>query len=243
MTIEKCIEICEAADYNLAGVEYGHCDSVVQSPGTQVEDEECTMPCAGDPTQLCGGPSRINVFDSGNPAPEIIQAVEAPGQGTWNYTGCYTDSAASRTLGFGITIPGGATIESCSAACTASTAGPFAFAGVENRHECWCGNALGEVAEVVEDSACFGVCTAEHQQFCGNANRILVYEFHADADPTPVCENTDIGNFTLVAEYKNPVEDGPISVNLKVIAVEISRGVVWTLLSVRLWIFLTWKTC
>lgn len=51
-------------------------------------------------------------------------------------TRTHSDTAAGRTLNFGINIPGGATVESCTAACTASSSGPFPLSGVENRNEC-----------------------------------------------------------------------------------------------------------
>jgi hypothetical protein len=37
-----------------------------------------------------------------------------------------------------------------------------------------------------------------------------------------------------VAEFKEPEEDGPASVPLKVIAVEMASNVIWTILSVRI---------
>lgn len=235
------------------------------------------MTCTGDATQTCGGPSRLNVFDSGRPAPEIVQALEVD-TGVWNYDGCYTcvlvfsstshravlmshsfnsDTAAGRSLSFGINIPGGATVESCTAACSASSSGPFPLSGVENRNECCtshmlpsihmqvsfltrcdiypigCGQALGEAAEVVDDTACRGVCTADHSQFCGNANRIAVYTFTPSTEPPiAVCNTPTVANFTLIAEYREPAEEGPASVNLKVLAVEMASNVVWTIISV-----------
>ncbi|KAJ3541508.1 hypothetical protein NMY22_g3862 [Coprinellus aureogranulatus] len=234
MTIERCIATCDEADYKYAGLEFGsecYCDSVIQLPGEQVDDADCAMTCSGDATQTCGGPSRLNIYDSGRPDPITVQTIEVA-TGTWDYTGCYTDTAAGRTLGFGINIPGGATVESCTAACTASSAGPFPLSGVENRNECWCGHELGETATLVDHNACRGVCTADHSQFCGNANRISVYTFTpAEEPPAPVCDQATIGNFTLVAQFKEPAEDGPTSVPLKVVAVEMASNVVWTILS------------
>ncbi|KAF8643390.1 hypothetical protein AX16_009046 [Volvariella volvacea WC 439] len=48
---------------------------------------------------------------------------------------------------------------------------------------------------------------------------------------TPECASTAVGNFTLRAVYKNPPSDGPASVTLKVIVVELVRSLTWTLLS------------
>lgn len=234
MTIEQCIATCDAADFKYAGLEYGsecYCDSVIQLPGAQVDDTDCAMTCTGNAAQTCGGPSRLNIFDSGRPAPVIPQTLEVD-TGIWSHTGCYTDTSAGRTLGFGINIPGGATVESCTAACAASSSGPFPLSGVENRHECWCGHELGEAALLVDASACHGVCTADHSQFCGNSNRISVYTFTPAEEPSaPVCDSASVSNFTLVAEFTEPTEDGPTSVNLKVIAVEMASNVVWTILT------------
>ena len=96
-----------------------------------------------------------------------------------------------------------------------------------------CGEALGEAAEQVDDTACRGVCTADHSQFCGHSNRIAVYSFTPSAEPPiAVCNTPSVANFTLVAEYKEPAEEGPTSVSLKVLAVEMASNVVWTIISV-----------
>lgn len=60
-----------------------------------------------------------------------------------------------------------------------------------------------------------------------------MYTFTASAEPpAAVCEHPSVTNFTLVAEYKEPAEEGPTSVSLKVIAVEMASNVVWTILTV-----------
>ena len=78
------------------------------------------------------------------------------------------------------------------------------------------------------------VCVATHTQYCGNAYRLAIYQFStSNQAPSPqTCLETDIGNFTLMAKFKNPVTQGPTAVPLKVVAVEMVQNVLWTILSV-----------
>lgn len=150
-------------------------------------------------------------------------------------------------------IPGGTTAESCTAACQA--AGNFSFAGLENGHECcepllfkltllrahWhcvyagCDNAINPPTQHVGDADCRMVCEATHTEYCGNQNRVAIYQFSASGvAPGPqVCQDTSLSNFTLRAEFKNPPVNGPVSVPLKPVAVEMVKNVLWTILSVR----------
>ncbi|KJA19113.1 hypothetical protein HYPSUDRAFT_144137 [Hypholoma sublateritium FD-334 SS-4] len=232
MTIETCIAFCGAADFVFAGIEFGHCDSTIQIPSVQEPATDCDMACSGNSTELCGGPVRINIFQNLNtPLPVIVQNVTA-GKGLWTYQGCFTDTVTSRTLGTGVNIPSGTTAESCTAACQA--AGGFQFAGLENGHECWCDNQINAPGQHVGDADCREVCSATHAEYCGNSNRVAVYEFSASGvPPVQVCQSTSVSNFTLVAEFATPPTSGPLSVPLKLVAVEIVGTTIWSILSVR----------
>ncbi|CAA7260965.1 unnamed protein product [Cyclocybe aegerita] len=188
------------------------------------------MPCSGDATQTCGGPVRINVFDNGQPPPVIVQSIKA-GTGLWTYQGCFTDSVAARTLGTGVNIPGGTTAASCTAACQA--AGEFLNAGIENGHECWCDNAIHPPTQRTSDADCRMLCEANHDEYCGNANRLAIYQFSPSGVPPgpQACLDTSLTNFTLRAQFKNPPIEGPSSVPLKIVTVEMVRNVLWTVLS------------
>ncbi|KAF9481338.1 WSC-domain-containing protein [Pholiota conissans] len=230
MTIETCINFCASGNFIMAGVEFGHCDSSIQIPSVQEPDSDCDMACSGNATELCGGPVRLNVFQSNQPPPVIVQSIHA-GQGLWTYEGCFTDTPAARTLGFGVNIPGGTTAESCTAACQA--AGGFLNAGLENGHECWCDNSVHAPTQRTGDADCRMVCSATHSEFCGNANRIAVYQFSASGvPPVQQCLQTAVGNFSLVAQFKNPPTSGSSTVPLKVVIVELVGNTIWTILSV-----------
>ncbi|KIM49752.1 hypothetical protein M413DRAFT_408037 [Hebeloma cylindrosporum] len=173
MRVETCINFCSSGNYIFAGVEFGHCDSTIQIPSQLAALSDCNMPCSGNVNETCGGPIRLNIFDSGKPPPTIVRNV-TQGQGLWTYQGCFTDSVSARTLGFGVNIPSGTTAESCTAACQA--AGGFVNAGLENGHECWCDNAINAPTQRVGDADCRMLCAASHNEYCGNQNRVAIYQ-------------------------------------------------------------------
>lgn len=54
---------------------------------------ECTMPCAGDSTELCGAGNRINIYQNSEPPPEEVSEWES-----FESRGCYSDSVDDRAL-------------------------------------------------------------------------------------------------------------------------------------------------
>lgn len=57
---------CLSQGYVYAGVEYSAecwCDNELRNGGPAPDGEaQCTMPCNGDPEQMCGGPDRLNLY-------------------------------------------------------------------------------------------------------------------------------------------------------------------------------------
>ncbi|KAK3940061.1 glyoxal oxidase-like protein [Diplogelasinospora grovesii] len=65
MTVSKCTAGCLAAGYILAGVEYGgecYCGNTIANGGAPATSG-CNMVCNGNSSEICGGPSRLNVYD------------------------------------------------------------------------------------------------------------------------------------------------------------------------------------
>jgi len=65
MTVERCIDGCNAAGYNTAGVEYGrecYCGDMSSISAEVEKIDECNMPCDGNGSEYCGGPNRIFVY-------------------------------------------------------------------------------------------------------------------------------------------------------------------------------------
>lgn len=49
---------------------------------------DCNMPCAGNATEVCGGPNRISVFWNGEDPP--AGPSHNPGTNGYGLLGCYT---------------------------------------------------------------------------------------------------------------------------------------------------------
>lgn len=62
------------------------CDNFIRNTGALVEDG-CSMPCAGDDEQICGGPNRMTVLKS-DAEPPVLAEVQTYNE--WTTEGCYT---------------------------------------------------------------------------------------------------------------------------------------------------------
>ncbi|KAI0148850.1 WSC domain-containing protein [Xylariaceae sp. FL1272] len=67
MTIEYCIETCSNQNYKYAGVEYKtQCfcgnDIAEDRMPTNGTIGDCSLPCSGDATQLCGGAALVSIY-------------------------------------------------------------------------------------------------------------------------------------------------------------------------------------
>lgn len=83
------------------------------------------MACSGNQYELCGGPSRLSVYNSTTYVPpSTVQTA-----GNYTFKGCFAEGSAGRLLNNGgYTNSTGMTVESCVSYCEASS---HAYAGVE----------------------------------------------------------------------------------------------------------------
>lgn len=155
------------------------CSNAIGTSGKLSAATDCNMACGGDATEACGGPNRLNVFH--NDAATTPVAATGPstnaGPGNWGFIGCYTDSAAGRTLPYAAAIEGGPakmSVARCTAAC--ETAG-YNISGVEYSAECFCGNAFMNGGAPAPDGldGCSMPCNGNSSEFCGGPNRLDVY--------------------------------------------------------------------
>ncbi|OBT59620.1 hypothetical protein VE04_00148 [Pseudogymnoascus sp. 24MN13] len=109
---ETCTAACIALGFRFAGTEYGQecwCADSLASTGVPAPDgnEQCDMPCAGNPSQKCGGKDRINLYDCQYPtpsgtAPPVVTVAPTsppcPPRLVFDFHGCFgnrkTDSLA-----------------------------------------------------------------------------------------------------------------------------------------------------
>lgn len=86
------------------------------------------MPCAGDGTETCGGPNRVNIYWSGA---VVVPPGNKPTVGTYDFQSCRTEPAAGRALGGITTASDTMTIEACATFC-----GGYTYFGTEYGREC-----------------------------------------------------------------------------------------------------------
>ncbi|KAJ9092947.1 hypothetical protein QFC19_008545 [Naganishia cerealis] len=141
------------------------------------------MTCAGNSSEYCGGPNRLNVYTLGSvsttttptpsPTPTPPAPVGDPQFAGWTSKGCYAD--LGRTLQNNVGVTGGMTIEKCLAACLAAR---YTIAGVEYSGECWCDTQyrLGGGPAPDGNAQCNMACSGNSSQICGGPNRLNVWE-------------------------------------------------------------------
>ncbi|GAP87409.2 putative glycoside hydrolase family 3 protein [Rosellinia necatrix] len=75
LTPQLCGNLCGAAGYTYAGVEYGrecYCGSAVRQSAVLQDPSACTMQCSGDPSQTCGGYYLIDIHKISNPSSDPV---------------------------------------------------------------------------------------------------------------------------------------------------------------------------
>ncbi|KAG2002470.1 hypothetical protein CC2G_004661 [Coprinopsis cinerea AmutBmut pab1-1] len=207
LTLEKCTDACFNAGYRLAGAEYAaecFCGNFINQ-GAPVPDGQCNMPCAGNGSQLCGGPDRLNIYNytgtalpPGGGVPGGPQPVEEGLPEPWTYGGCWVDNANGRVFTHGMGTSPTQTVQTCIAACQTAN---FTLAGIEFGVECFCGNTLVNGAEQVADGQCSMECGGDSEQACGGPSRLSVYTSTGNVEALPV-PTTQTDNLPGNWEYR-----------------------------------------
>ncbi|OTA99570.1 putative glyoxal oxidase [Hypoxylon sp. CI-4A] len=179
LTPQKCVELCAADGYTIAGTEYYtqcFCSNAVYNGGTPSNDStQCSTPCGGDNAIMCGGPGYLSVYSKGTPAVYENPSPQAD-IANWTYQGCVEDNINNkRTLPWQLRFPGTMTPEQCLSRCGAFG---YAAAGLEYGEECYCGDPIdvdNSGATVRPDSECNIACAGNSSLICGGGARLSMY--------------------------------------------------------------------
>jgi len=168
MTAAKCAASC--ANYAYFGTEWNRecfCGNSLTDGSAPVLETECDHPCTGDATEMCGGSRRLSLYQN----PDFV----APGQpatvGSYSFYGCVVDAVSDRTLKGADTGSASMTLEACATFCAGYT-----YFGTEYARECFCGNTLPADLVQAASSDCSMTCTGNSLQFCGNGDRLSLYQ-------------------------------------------------------------------
>ncbi|KAJ8517873.1 hypothetical protein ONZ45_g4980 [Pleurotus djamor] len=226
MSAELCTDSCFHAGFPLAGMEFSrecYCGlAFANGGGTSAPVGDCGMVCAGNSSELCGGPNRLSAYNltdhTGLPPPETPGAGGGGGggggapvfpvtdglPGEWHYSGCFVDNAHGRIFGFEAPVNTGLTVESCIATCDSMN---LTVAGMEFSSECYCGNTLINGAVPGDETSCNMGCGGNATEACGGPNRLSVYTNNGTvvALPVPVAKTTDLpGQWKSAGCLKEP---------------------------------------
>ena len=163
VTVESCTTACQNSGYPLAGVEYSaecckccersryvmmlnarvtDCGSTLDHGSAPTSASDCNMVCAGNSSEYCGGPNRLNMYNytgtlttsggstGGSTGGPTHLTSGLPGN--WTYGGCYMDNANGRILGDELDS-NTMTVETCISHCSSSN---FTIAGLEYGIQC-----------------------------------------------------------------------------------------------------------
>ncbi|KAJ7173130.1 glyoxal oxidase N-terminus-domain-containing protein [Mycena crocata] len=177
MTVDKCVATCNSKGFRMAGAEYAnecYCGDFFADQstggGSAAPVGECAMPCAGEPSQQCGGGNRLSLYSAASNGPTLPTG--------WAYVACTKELASGRLLnGFTFTS-NSLTVESCVATCQSRG---FTYAGMQYSSECYCGTGYSSAASVAAESDCSMPCAGKATEKCGAGYRLSVYS----SDTTP----------------------------------------------------------
>eukprot|EP00026_Physarum_polycephalum_P012716 Phypoly_transcript_13043.p1 GENE.Phypoly_transcript_13043~~Phypoly_transcript_13043.p1 ORF type:complete len:193 (+),score=8.61 Phypoly_transcript_13043:77-580(+) len=158
MTIEKCRYSCGVRSFQYAGSQYAIQCFCGNSYGSQGRDSDagCTMACSGNHSEKCGDNWRNSVYRAYTSS-EI------------GYIGCFVDSNTRDLSGY--FQQGTITIDGCRTTCYAHG---YAYAGLQNANQCFCGNSYGSHGQA-PNSDCNMHCSGDSSEICGAGWRNSVY--------------------------------------------------------------------
>ncbi|KAJ6258342.1 hypothetical protein Dda_6382 [Drechslerella dactyloides] len=102
----------------------------------------------------------------------------ASGLANWDYTGCWTDNVADRSLQDLSYNAADNSLQKCATFCAG-----YKYFGVEYSSECYCGNNLGGSSALEAD--CYKTCSGSNET-CGGDNRLNVYSAQASVTTSDV---------------------------------------------------------
>lgn len=231
MTVESCAAFCSG--YQYFGLEYAsecYCGQTL----TAATGSGCTMLCAGNNTELCGGSNALSVYNSTtlissttttttststSTSTATTTTSSAPVSSNTSSSGTTSSAAASSTSNAAykgcwtdsssrtLTTQANTNGQNTVASCRAAcTALGLAIAGVEYGSECWCGSQMAAASTLVADSECNMACQGDSSSTCGAGNRLGVY---SDLATLPVATTPKVvqstGSYNFVGCWSDSV--------------------------------------
>ena len=189
-TVASCLKACQG--YLYSGVEYGgecFCGNSLAIGAVPASTSDCSMTCNNNQTELCGGPSRLNMYIYGNgtlPSSPSSPSSSSPignnnaqstsgpyipaSIGPFSFKSCFTEASSGRALTAFALADNSITLQTCAGNCT-----QYKYFGVEYSRECYCGNSLSAGSIMATDGRCSMTCSGNSSEVCGGPNGLTLY--------------------------------------------------------------------
>ncbi|KIK65233.1 hypothetical protein GYMLUDRAFT_39597 [Collybiopsis luxurians FD-317 M1] len=203
-TVEVCINECASQNFTVAGMEFSSqcfCGDRLVNGAVTTTDATCSMGCAGNATEACGGPNLLSVYSTltnvtALPVPTVQKTNLT---GNWTYAGCYTDEAVNgvRTLPWQLILTLNNSAETCTSQCSAFG---YTAAGMEFGDECYCGDVSDittNQATLAPETDCNILCSGAPTELCGGPLRLTMYTWNGNISVWHRPANTGYYEFLL----------------------------------------------
>ncbi|KAI5275150.1 hypothetical protein E4T47_01817 [Aureobasidium subglaciale] len=181
-TLESCATFC--AGYAYFGVEFGqecYCGASLYANSILQKDESgCSVACAGNSAQKCGGGDYLNVYytnvttsstTTSAPTSTTTGPITVQSVGGYTHLGCYNELANGRALNQLNKAGSSVSVTFCASYCSAYT-----YFGIEYGQECYCGNTIASGSAPVADGRCKMPCAGNATEICGGSSGLNMYQ-------------------------------------------------------------------
>ncbi|KAM3413865.1 hypothetical protein BST61_g10539 [Cercospora zeina] len=174
MTNELCQRTCQG--YQFFATEYAnecYCGRSLHTDSRPATDNRCNMRCAGDSTQICGGPDGLTLYslpdgDPFNPSTTIV----VPSSNGYIAHGCFSERQQGRALPNMFTNTN-MTVPACAAEAQRQNSTWF---GLEYSEECFHGKTFSSATSPqLSQTKCDMPCPGNSTTWCGGAAALQMY--------------------------------------------------------------------
>jgi len=170
-------------------------------------DSDCSKPCAGDSSEMCGQAWRLSLYkhdgadwctpstNTTTPSPSASTTSTAPvptstttpeETSEWARLGCAVDSFDRILTGFSNLNFPELTIDKCLETCESRG---FTYGGVQGGLECFCGNSLSRAYQYNSNN-CDVPCPGDRSETCGGGWGLDLYQLVSDIPECPATTAT-----------------------------------------------------
>ncbi|KAK7969552.1 WSC domain-containing protein [Apiospora saccharicola] len=180
MTIESCYNFCSGKGATYFGTEYGrecYCGNNFQLGPKPAPASDCSMPCAGNPNELCGNGDRLSHQQQAAVCyANVHDRTSTPVNGLpagWAAQGCWQDGPNGRIIpAYQAPDSDTNTPQNCAFLCQNRG---YTISGTEFSKQCFCDNAVYNGGHATNDpTQCSTTCSGDSSQTCGGPGYLSI---------------------------------------------------------------------